>query len=90
MGQTTQPRTPETYQFPTTVICRDNPYDVTKLNQSGLPENFFHLTTTYDTQVFPDLNQTWNNVTMSLGHTLEIKMLALGGQRSNDKHSMQI
>ena len=78
VGQTTQPRIPERNDFPTTVICRTKPYDESKLNKSGLPKSLFFPVNNNDFQglVFPDLDKTWNNVTMGLGHTLNVTAAA--------------
>ena len=72
VGQTTQPRIPPSNHFPTTIVCRPDAFDGSKLNQIGLPETFFQAVENSSIQEIPDLNQTWDNVTMGIGRTLNI------------------
>ena len=76
VGQTTEPRIPERNHFPTTVVCRDNPFDASKLNLAGLPESLFQVAKISGIEEFPDLNQTWHDVTMGIGHTLRVEAVA--------------
>ena len=72
VGQTMQPRIPERSYFPTTLVCRENPYDISKLNQSGLhADGSFILPKNSSIQEL-NLNKTWNDVTLGIGQTLNV------------------
>ena len=90
IGQTTQPRIPPSTHFPTTVVCRVHPFDGPKLNQSGLPETFFQVTENSSGEEFPDLNETWNNVTMGVGHTLNVSTFTRFWDGSKGKQCIQL
>ena len=85
VGQTTQPRIPPSNYFPTIFVCLDPPFDGSKLSQSGLPETFFQINDNSSVQEFPDLNQTWNNVTMGIGHSLEVFTLARNWDKGTNR-----
>ena len=91
VGQTTQPRIPASNRFPTTVVCRPDAFDGSKLNQSGLPETFFQTAVKNSSiQEIPDLNQTWNDVTMGIGRTLNIvNLVARNWQVGKGNQSLQ-
>ena len=75
VGQTIESHTPEMTRFPTTVVCHENAFDRSKLGNYGLPEDLFDgisYGTKKGFQEFPDLNQTWNDVTMSVINILAI------------------
>ena len=91
VGQTTQPRILQSDRFPKMVVCRSNKFDGSKLNQIGLPETFFQTAIKNSSiQEIPDLNQTWNDVTMGIGRTLNIvNLVARNWQVGKGNQSLQ-
>lgn len=73
VGQTTQPRIPASSHFPTTIVCRVNPFDGSKLNQTGFSDTLFQVVQNSSSEEFSDLNETWNNVTMGINSTVIIE-----------------
>ena len=85
VGQTTQPRIPASSHFPTTIVCRVNPFDGSKLNQTGFSNTLFQVAQNSSNEEFSDLDQTWNNVTMGINSTVGIETSTRNWDISNDK-----
>ena len=90
VGQTTQPRIPASSHFPTTIVCRVNPFDGSKLNQTGFSDTLFQVAQNSSNEVFSDLDQTWNNVTMGINNTISIETSTRNWDPSKGKQCITI
>ena len=90
VGQTTQPRIPASRHFPTTIVCRVNPFDGSKLNQTGFSDTLFEVAQNSSNEEFSDLNLTWNNVTMGINNTVIIQTSTRNWDPSISKQRTEI